>query len=82
MDFDFESIPSDSKSMEEESGPIDVPERSVPIEEEARDDENLPFNFNIAMALIENESGVMEAEVTEAVNEIEGQKRFPCDRCD
>ena len=34
------------------------------------------------MALIENESGVMEAEVTEAVHEIEGQKRFPCDRCD
>ena len=34
------------------------------------------------MALIENESGVMEAEFTEAVNEIEGQKRFLCDHYD
>ena len=68
--------------MEEESGPIDVPERSASIGEEAREEDNLPFHFNIAMALIENESGVMEAEVTEAVNEIEGQKRFPCDHCE
>ena len=82
MDIDLESILSVSESMEEESGPIDVPERSASIGEEAREEDNLPFNFNIAMALIENESGVMEAEVTEAVNEIEGQNRFPCDRCD
>lgn len=82
MDIDLESILSVSESMEEESGPIDVPERSASIGEEAREEDNLPFHFNIAMALIENESGVMEAEVTEAVNEIEGQNRFPCDRCD
>ena len=82
MDIDLESIVSVSESMEEESGPIDVPERSASIGEEARAKDYLPFNFNIAMTLIENESGVMEAEFTEAVNEIEGQKRFLCDHYD
>ena len=40
--------------MEEESGPIDVPERSASIGEEAREEDNLPFHFIIAMSLIEN----------------------------
>ena len=52
--------------------------RSIEAEEvQANVDEHtLSFNFNITVALVEDNSNVVENEFTEAVGEIEGRNSF------
>ena len=42
------------------------------------DEDTLSFNFNITVALVEDNSNVVGNEFTEAVGEIEGRNSFLC----
>lgn len=55
------------------------------IEEESQGTYNngtLSFNFEFAVALIEDNPDTVDTGSTEALNEIEGQSKFPCHSCE
>ena len=45
-------------------------------------EERLPFNFEIAMAVLEDDEGDIETDFVDALSEIGGENQFPCDSCD
>ena len=78
MESDLESIVAVSEPFEEEfeanaSGSIEAEEVPANV-----DEDTLSFNFNIAVALVEDNSNVVENEFTEAVGEIEDRNSFLC----
>ena len=50
--------------------------------EEELSEETLPFNFEIAIAVLEEDEEDMETYFVKSVSEIGGKKQFPCDSCD
>ena len=50
--------------------------------EEELSEDKLPFNFEIAMAVLEEDEGDIETDFVEALSEIGGENQFPCDSCD
>lgn len=60
--------------------------RSVPDEllfvDEKDDEESLPFHFEIAMAVIDEDEEAILDDFVEAATEIAGEKRFSCESCD
>jgi uncharacterized C2H2 Zn-finger protein len=50
--------------------------------EEGLFEETLPFNFEIAIAILEEDEEDIETDFVEALSEIGGEKQFPCDSCD
>ena len=42
----------------------------------------LPFNFDIALSVVEESGDTIDEEIDEAVKEISGEKAFPCDSCE
>ena len=53
-----------------------------PVVDEEDDEELLPFHFNIAMAVMDEDEEAIENVFVEAVTEIVGEKTFPCENCD
>ena len=50
--------------------------------EEELSEDKLPFNFETAMAFLEEDEGDIETDFVEALSEIRGENQFPCDSCD
>ncbi len=50
--------------------------------EEELSEEMLAFNFEIAIAVLEEDEEDIETDFVEALSEIGGEKQFPCDSCD
>ena len=50
--------------------------------EEELCEETLPFNFEIAIAVLEEDEEDMETYFVKAISEIGSKKQFPCDSCD
>ena len=50
--------------------------------EEEISKETLPFNFEIAITVLEEDKEDIETDFKEALSEIGGEKQFPCDSCD
>jgi uncharacterized C2H2 Zn-finger protein len=42
----------------------------------------LPFNFDIALSVVEGNEDPMEEEIHDAISEISGEKSFPCNSCE
>ena len=50
--------------------------------EEELSEDKLPFNFEIAMAVLEEDEGDIETDFVEALSEIGGENQFSCESCD
>jgi hypothetical protein len=42
----------------------------------------LPFNFDIALSVVEGNDDPMKEEIDDAISEISGEKSFPCNSCE
>ena len=75
----IESIPE--RADAEIEGSKSVPDE-FPVVDEEDDEELLPFHFDIAMAVMDEDEEAIENVFVEAVTEIVGEKTFPCENCD
>ena len=48
----------------------------------AEGEDILPFNFDIALSVVEGSEGAMEEAIDDAIGEISGEKSFPCNSCE
>ena len=48
----------------------------------AEGEDILPFNFDIALSVVEGNEDPMEEEIDDAISEISGEKSFPCNSCE
>ena len=86
MEESLESIDAISEPVKAHIDESKVPEEWGILEdqqyEEELSEDKLPFNFEIAMAVLEEDEGDIETDFVEALSEIGGENQFPCDRCD
>ena len=78
MDDDLEAIVSIPEEIEGEC-------TSSLVHEEcgfAEGQDILPFNFDIALSVVEGNEDPMEEEIDDAISEISGEKAFPCNSCE
>ena len=78
MDDDLEAIVSIPEEIEGEC-------ISSLVREEcgfAEGEDILPFNFDIALSVVEGNEDPMEEEIDDAISEISGEKSFPCNSCE
>ena len=75
----IESIPE--RVDAEIEGSRSVPDE-FPVVDKEDDEELLPFHFDIAMAVMDEDEEAIENVFVEAVTEIVGEKTFPCENCD
>jgi hypothetical protein len=78
MDDDLEAIVSIPEEIEGEC-------TSSLVREEcgfAEGEDILPFNFDIALSVVEGNEDPMEEEIDDAISEISGEKSFPCNSCE
>ena len=75
----IESIPE--RVDAEIEGSRSVP-NEFPVVDKEDDEELLPFHFDIAMAVMDEDEEAIENVFVEAVTEIVGEKTFPCENCD
>ena len=75
----IESIPE--RVDAEIEGSRSVPDKFLFVDEED-DEELLPFHFDIAMAVMDEDEEAIENGFVEAVTGIVGEKTFPCENCD
>ena len=68
--IDKSNVPGEWETLEDE------------VYEEEISEETLPFNFQIAITVLEEDEEEIETDFVEALSEIGGQKQFPCDSCD
>ena len=52
------------------------------FEDQGTSEHILSFNFDIALYVIEGSDDMIEEEIDDAVNEISGEKAFPCVNCE
>ena len=82
MEESLEVIESISERVDAEiEGSRSVPDE-FPFVDEENDEELLPFHFDIAMAVMDEDEEAIENVFVEAVTEIVGEKTFPCENCD
>ena len=81
MDDDLEAIVSIPEEMEGECCSRFVAEERGFVEDQGTSEHILPFNFDIALYVIEGSEDMIEEEIDDAVNEISGEKAFPCANC-
>lgn len=82
MEKNLEAIESIHERIEGEiEGSWSIP-NELTFVEEGDDEESLPFHFEIAMAVMDEDEEAIENVFVEAVTEIVGEKRFPCENCD
>jgi hypothetical protein len=72
MDDDLEAIVSIPEEIEGECT------SSLVREECGFAEDILPFNFDIALSVVEGNEDPMEDEIDDAISEIFGEKSFPC----
>ena len=82
MDDDLEAIVSFPEETEGECCSSFVAEERGFVEDQGTSEHILPFNFDIALYVIEGSEDMIEEEINDAVNEISGEKAFPCDNCE
>ena len=82
MDDDLEAIVSIPEETEGEYSPSFVGEEWGFAEGEEAGEDILPFNFGIALSVVEGSEDAMEEEIDDAISEISGEKAFPCDSCE
>ena len=86
MEESLESIDAISEPVKAHIDESKVPEEWGILEdqqyEEELSEDKLPFNFEIAMAVLEEDEGDIETDFVEALSEIGGENQFPCDSCD
>ena len=76
MDDDLEAIVSIPEETEGECCSSFVVEERGFVEDQGTSEHILPFNFDIALYVIEGNKDIIE-EINDAVNEISGEKAFP-----
>ena len=86
MEESLESIDAISEPVKAHIDESKVPEEWGILEdqqyEEELSEDKLPFNFEIAMAVLEEDEGDIETDFVEVLSEIGGENQFPCDSCD
>ena len=86
MEESLEAIDAIAEPVEANIDESKVPEEWGILEdeqyEEELSEEMLPFNFEIAIAVLEEDEEDIETDFVEALSEIGGEKQFPCDSCD
>jgi uncharacterized C2H2 Zn-finger protein len=78
MDDDLEAIVSIPEEIEGECTWSFVGEECGFAEGE----DTLPFNFDIALPVVEGNEDPMEEEIDDAMSEISSEKSFPCNSCE
>ena len=82
MEESLEVIDSIPERIDAEiEGSRSVPDE-LPFVDQEDDKELLPFHFDIAMAVMDEDGEAIENVFVEAVTEIVGEKTFPCENCD
>ena len=82
MDDNLEAIMSISDKTEGECASSSVADEWGFAEGEETGEHILPFNFDIALSVVEGSEDTIDEEIDDAVKEISGEKAFPCDSCD
>jgi uncharacterized C2H2 Zn-finger protein len=78
MDDDLEAIVSIPEEIEGEcTSSLDREECGF-----AEGEDILPFNFDIALSVVEGNEDPMEEEIDDAISEISGEKSFRCNSCE
>ena len=82
MEESLEVIESIRECIDAEiKGSRSVPDE-LPFVDEEDDEELLPFHFDIAMSVMDEDEEAIENVFVEAVTEIVGKETFPCKNCD
>lgn len=82
MDDDLEAIISIPEETEGECSPSVVDEEWELAEGQETDEHTVPFNFDVALFVVEESQDTMEQEIDDAISEISGEKAFPCASCE
>lgn len=82
MDDDLEAIVSIPEELEDEFSSSNVGEELALVQDDETCEDILPFNFDVALSVIEGNDEAMEEEIAEALCEISGEKSFPCNSCE
>ena len=83
MEESLEAIDAIPKPVEANIDESKVPEEwGILVDEEGLFEETLPFNFEIAIAALQEDEEDIATDFVEALLEIGGEKQFPCDSCD
>ena len=86
MEESLEAIDAIPEPVEANIDESKVPEEwGILVDEQYEEglfEETLPFNFEIAIAVLEEDEEDIETDFVEALSEIGGEKQFPCDSRD
>jgi uncharacterized C2H2 Zn-finger protein len=82
MDDDLEAIVSIPEELDEFYSSSNVGEELALVQDDESCENILPFNFDVALSVIEGDDETMEEEIAEALCEISGEKSFPCNSCE
>ncbi len=78
MDDDLEAIVSIPEELDEFYNSSNVGEELALVQDDESYENILPFNFDVALSVIEGDDETMEEEIAEALCEISCEKSFPC----
>ncbi len=82
MDDDLEAIVSIPEELDEFYSSSNVGEELALVQNDESCENILPFNFDVALSVIEGDDETLEEEIAEALCEISGEKSFPCNSCE